>query len=129
MSNISLAVIYIIYVIIAILFEVIMVVGLPVILLSEPYVNHWINFSRIKPILDQFQGCYRDKCRWFAGVYLLSRQAILIIMVISFVHYYIALYLLTLLCIIIALLYHHVQPYKVVLSTNLMDLFFICWCW
>ena len=129
MPNISLVVIYIIYVIIAILFEVIMVVGLPVILLSEPYVSHWINFTKIKPILDQFQGCYRDKYQWFAGVYLLSRQVILIIMIISFVHYYIALYLFTLLCIIIALLHHHVQPYKVVLSTNLMDLFFICWCW
>ena len=88
------------------------IVGLPVILLFEPYVNRWINFARIKPILDQFQGCYRDKCRWFAGVYLLSRQAILIIMVINFVHYYIALYLLTSLCVIIALLHHHVQPYK-----------------
>ena len=89
-----------------------MVVSLPVILLSEPYVNRWINFTNIKLILDQSQGCYRDKCRWFVGVYLLSRQVILIIMVISFVHYYIALYLLTLLCIIIALLHHHVQPYK-----------------
>ena len=103
---------HIIYVIIAILFELVMVIGLPVILLFEPYINRWINFTRIKPILDQFQGCYRDKCRWFAGVYLLSRQVILIIMVISFVHYYIALYLLTLLCVIIALLHHHIQPYK-----------------
>ena len=53
---------HIIYVIIAILFELVIVVGLPVILLFEPYVNRWINFTRIKPILDQFQGCYRDKC-------------------------------------------------------------------
>ena len=103
---------HIIYTIIAILFELVIVVGLPVILLFEPYVNRWINFTRIKPILDQFQGCYRDKCRWLAGVYLLSRQVILIIMVINFVHYYIALYLLTLLCVIIALLHYHVQPYK-----------------
>ena len=63
---------HIIYVIIAILFELVIVVGLPVILLIEPYVNRWINFTRIKPILDQFQGCYKDKCRWFAGVYLLT---------------------------------------------------------
>ena len=87
-------------------------VGLPVILLLEPYVNRWINFTRIKPILDQFQGCYRDKCRWFASVYLLSRQVILIIMVINFINYSIALYLITLLCVIISLLHHHVQPYK-----------------
>ena len=41
--------------IIAIVFELVIVVGLPVILLFEPYVNRWINFTRIKPILDQFQ--------------------------------------------------------------------------
>ena len=90
----------------------VMVVGLPVILLFEPYVNRWINFTRIKPILDQFQGCYRDKCRWFAGVYLLSRQIILIIVVINFANNYLALYLLTSLCVIIALLHYHVRPYK-----------------
>ena len=103
---------HIIYVIIAILFEMVMVVGLPVILLFEPYVNRWINFTRIKPILDQFQGCYRDKCRWFAGVYLLSRQIILIIVVINFANNYIVLYLLTSLCVFIALLHYHVRPYK-----------------
>ena len=103
---------HIIYVIIAILFEMVIVVGLPVILLFEPYVNRWINFTRIKPMLDQFQGCYRDNCRWFASVYLLSRQMILIIMVINFANYYIALYLLTILCVIIALLHYHIQPYK-----------------
>ena len=103
---------HIIYVIIAILFELVIVVGLPVLLLFEPYINRWINFTRIKPILDQFQGCYKDKCRWFAGVYLLTRQAILIILVINFADYYIALYLLISVCLIIALLHHHFQPYK-----------------
>ena len=33
-------------------------------------------------------------------------------MVINFANYNIALYLLTLLCVIISLLHHHVQPYK-----------------
>ena len=103
---------HIIYVIIAILFELVIVVGLPIILLFEPYVNCCINFTRIKPILDQFQGCYRDKCRWFAAVYLLSRQAILIIMTINFVNGYTAVYLLITVCLIIALLHYHVQPYK-----------------
>ena len=103
---------HIIYVIIAILFELVMVVGLPIILLFEPYVNRWINFTRIKPILDQFQGCYRDECRWFAAVYLLSRQVILIITVINFVNYQMALYLLITVCLIVALLHYHVQPYK-----------------
>ena len=115
---------HIIYVIIAILFELVIVVGLPIILLFEPYVNRCINFTRIKPILDQFQGCYRDKCRWFAAVYLLSRQAILIIMTIHFANGYTAVYLLITVCLIIALLHYHVQPYKSTALTDMMDLFF-----
>ena len=103
---------HIIYVFTALLFELVIVVGLPVLLLFEPYINRWINFTRIKPILDQFQGCYKDKCRWFAGVYLLTRQAVLIILVINFADYYIALYLLISVCLIVALLHHYFQPYK-----------------
>ncbi|XP_065910756.1 uncharacterized protein [Dysidea avara] len=112
---------HILYFIIAMLYELAIVVGLPILLLSEPFVNHKINFTRInlcctklnlKPLLDQFQGCYKDKYRWFAGVYLISRQAILVIVVINFSDYYTELYLLMTISVIAALLHHFVQPYK-----------------
>ena len=32
------------------------------------------NLTRIKPILDEYQSCYKDKYRWFAGYYLAARQ-------------------------------------------------------
>ena len=37
------------------------VIGFPLLLLLEPFLNSKINFFRIKPLLDQFQGCYKDK--------------------------------------------------------------------
>ena len=34
-------------------------------------------FIKLKPFFDSFQGCYRDKLRFFSGVYFVSRIAIL----------------------------------------------------
>ena len=31
---------------------------------------------RLKPILDEFQACYRPECRWFVGFYFLARQLV-----------------------------------------------------
>ena len=48
------------YVIVAVLCLLLIVIGLPLLLLLEPYLNGKINFTRIKPLLDHFQGCYKD---------------------------------------------------------------------
>ena len=71
-------------------------------------------FMRIdmQPILNQFQGCYKDNCRWFAAVYLICRQVILIIVVIDFSDYYIELYLLIIICLITTTLHYSVEPYQ-----------------
>lgn len=34
-------------------------------------------FIKLKPFLDSFQGCYRDKLRFYSGFYFVSRVAIL----------------------------------------------------
>ena len=57
------------------------VIGLPLLLLLEPFLNHKINFSKIKPILDQFQGCYKDKYRCLAAYYMICRAVIMVIIV------------------------------------------------
>jgi len=67
------------YFIIATLFSLIIVIGFPLLLLLEPFLNHKINFSRIKPLLDQFQGCYKDKCHSFAAFYMTCRVVIILI--------------------------------------------------
>ena len=112
---------HIAYFIIAVLFEIIIGVGLPLLLLLEPFLNRKINFTNInlrctriklKPLLDQFQGCYKDRFRWVAGVYLLGRQVILIITVIDFANEYITQYLLMIVFVTIAILHFILQPYK-----------------
>ena len=127
---------HIFYFIIALVYELVIVIGLPLLLLLEPFINRWINFSdmkiiciriRLKPILDQFQGCYKDNRRWFAAVYLICRQAILVILIINFSDVYVELYLLLIVCLVTALLHHIAQPYnnKIFSVLNQFDAFIL----
>ena len=112
---------HIVYFLVALIYGLVIVVGLPFLLI----LSHWtmqvkLKFVRIdmKPIMDQFQGCYKDNCRWFSAVYLVCRLVILIIVVIDFSDYYIELYLLIIVCLFTAILHHTVQPYeKSILNT------------
>ena len=81
----------------------------PVLLLMYPLVNRAITYfgledykvfsvvfnissmNRLKPLLDSFQGCFKDNLRFFAGIYFLYRWVLLLIHLITvgFVSYYI----------------------------------------
>ena len=69
------------YFIVSLLCTLVIVIGLPVLLLLEPFLNHKINFTSIKPLLDQFQGCYKDKYRCFAAYYMICRLIIISIII------------------------------------------------
>ena len=103
---------HLVYAIVAILCEVIIVIGLPLFLLLEPFLRERVNLVRIKPLLGQFQGCYKDEYRWFAAYYLICRQVIILIVYVGNGDYYNMLYYLQTACIIIAMIHGWVQPYK-----------------
>ena len=107
---------------VAIVSELIVGIGLPLLLLLEPFVNSKINFVKIKPLLDEFQDCYKDKrkYRWFASYYLICRQVILLIVFIGNSNYNEMLFFLQITCIIIATIHMWVQPYKSA-SLNIFD--------
>ena len=69
------------YFIVAVLCTLVIVIGLPLLLLLEPFLNKKINFTRMKPLLDQFQGCYKDKYRCFAAYYMICRLVIIVIII------------------------------------------------
>ena len=101
-----------VYGIVAVLCELVVGIGLPMLLLLEPFLNRKINFIRIKPLLDQFQGCYKDKYRWFASYYLICRQVIFLIMYLFNSNYYNMLFYLQTACLIIAMIHLSIQPYQ-----------------
>ena len=71
----------------------------------------WVPFSKLKPLLDTFQGCYKDHCRFFAGLYFMYRVAILAAYAFSTT---INSYYVTAEVLIIGILGFHsaVQPYE-----------------
>ena len=100
------------YGLVAVLCELVVVVGLSLLLLLEPVLSRRINFIRIKPLLDQFQGCYKDKYRWFAAYYLICRQAIFLVVYSFNSDYYNMLFYLQTACVLIALIHMWFQPYR-----------------
>ena len=99
------------YGIVAIIFTLLIVIGLPLLLLLEPFLNGKINFIRIKPLLDQFQGCYKDKYRWFAAYYMICRLIIITIIIADISEVFISRYLLITATTIMALIHLLVRPY------------------
>ena len=107
------------YGLIAILCTITVVIGLPLLLLLEPFINHKINFTKIKPILDQFQGCYKDKYRWFAAYYMICRLVIISIIIVFTSNDYTAQYLLITVCAVIVLVHLMIKPY----NSNILNIF------
>ena len=99
------------YGIISFLCIIFIVIGVPLVLIVEPFLNHKINFARIKPLLDQFQGCYKNKYRWFAGYYMICRIVIIVITIIFSSNYFTSRYLLITICAAVALIHLSVRPY------------------
>ena len=66
---------------------------------------------RFVPFLDSFQGCYRDNCRYFAGLYFVYRLAFAFIF--AFINTLITVYMcLEVILIGILVLHAIVQPYE-----------------
>ena len=100
------------YGIVALLCIVFIVTGPPLLLTLEPFLNHKINFVKIKPLLDQFQGCYKDKYRCFAGYYMICRLVIIIIVITKSSNNFATSYMLIVVCGVIALIHLIIKPYN-----------------
>ena len=100
------------YSIISLLCIVSIVIGLPLLLTIHPFINHKINLIKIKPLLDQFQGCYKDKYRCFAGYYMICRLVIITIVIINSSNDFVAIYMLTFVSGVTALIHQTVKPYN-----------------
>ena len=73
------------------------------------FISHQLSISTTKPLIDSFQGCFKDDLRFFAGLYFLYRWIALIqIFIISFSAFYTAVEVLL---IVIFVLHTVCQPY------------------
>ena len=101
------------YVILAIVSTIAIVIFPPALLLLEPYLNRYINFVKVKPILDQFQGCYKDKYRSFAAYYMICRLVIITLIIANSSSDIVVIqYFLIIACLIIAVIHLIIRPYS-----------------
>ena len=108
------------YIVLAIIFTLAIVIGFPLLLLLEPFLNSKINFVKIKPLLDQFQGCYKDKYRCFAGYYMICRLVIILLIIVKIFDDVIIQYILVSFCALMQLIHVLVRPYVSAIN-NIFD--------
>ena len=100
------------YAIVALILTITIVIGFPLLLLLEPFLNSKINFIKIKPLLDQFQGCYKDEYRYFAGYYMICRLVIILLVIVKISDDdFTTQYLLISSCALMQLIHVLVRPY------------------
>ena len=101
------------YVIVAATFTAVIVIGFPLLLLFEPFLNSKINFIKIKPLLYQFQHCYKDKYHCFAGyyVYMVCRLAVILLAIVGIFDEFTTQFVLISTCAVMELIYVLVRPY------------------
>ena len=120
------------YALIALVFGLALVILPPAILLANavfvkvlpychcrnPRITNIILMTRFKPLFDSFQGCFRDSCRCFAGIYFLYRIGILLLHAVSIntMNFYIFLELSLIMLIAVHAI---VQPYEKQWHNNL----------
>ena len=116
------------FALVALFFEFFISLPTCVLLILAPCLSRKLNFVklRLKPIVDEFQACYRPECRWFAGFYFLARQLMFLA---SIIPHDLPQSNLTLqfLSAIILLVHTSFQPYKR-RWLNILDMIFLALC-
>ena len=114
---------HVLYGTIALLCELIIGIGLPLILIFQKYLIRYcnINFNSMMHITDQLMGCYKKEYRWFAAYYLICRQVLYGVS--NLMDYWLGFWstfgtpfekfmIILIICILIMAIHAMVQPYK-----------------
>ena len=116
--------------IIAVLIIGVLVIPFTLFLFVAPFLVRCINLTKIKPFLDEFQSCYKDKYRWMAGYYFLCRIILFLALTGSVAEREKFQYTAMILSIFVLIFHMLLQPYQdkwlnVIDSILLADLVFV----
>ena len=100
------------YATIALLCGLTVVIGLPLLLIVEPFLRKRVNFETFKPLLNQFQGSYKNKYQWFAAYYFVCRLTIMLIAYFGNTDHNDVVYYIQTVCVIIVMSLFCFHPYK-----------------
>jgi len=108
------------YATVALLCGLLITIGLPLLLIIEPFLKKNAIVKKFRPILNQFQASYKDKYQWFAAYYLLCRLVIMLIAYFGNSDYNNMVYYIQTACVIVVMNHICFQPYKKYLL-NILD--------
>ena len=108
------------YWLLALLVEVLLVVPFAVFMVIAPWTMKFIMSARVKHVVMEYQSCFQDGHRWFAGIYLIARQLLFLVTAISYTPEMKA-YLQQMVSASLLILMASVQPYNNWLF-NLVDI-------
>ena len=100
------------YATVALLCGLTVVIGLPLFLIVEPFLRKRVSFKKFRPLLNQFQGSYKDKYQWFAAYYFVCRLTIILIAYFGNSDYNDMVYYIQTACVIIIMSHVCFHPYK-----------------
>ena len=102
------------YAVVAIIAELFFTLPLCFLFLFAPIISRRVNLVkfRLKPIIDEFQACYKSRYRWYAGFYFIARQIIYLVHGIILGPFPHSNNVLTSVNIIVLLLHITIQPYS-----------------
>ena len=103
---------HLVYGIVALLCAVTIVIVPPSLLTVEPFLNQKVDFTKIKPFLNQFQDCYKDRHRCFAGYYMICRLLLNIIVTVNSSNDFVTKYMFVTVSGSIYLIHSTVKPYN-----------------
>ena len=118
------------YALIAILVLVVLVIPFMLLLFAAPFLMRFgVNLTKIKPILDEYQACYRDKWRWVASYYFMCCFIVFFISVFD-IGVYGNIYIMQIIFVFIFGIHTAIQPYEAswlnaVDAVFLLDLTFV----
>jgi len=99
------------YGVVAIIFEVVIGIGVPAIIVMEPLLRRNFNTVKLQGFLDETGNCYKNKCCWVAAYYLICRHVILLtVVVVAGDNNYDQLQIAF--CTVIATIHMWIKPYK-----------------
>ncbi len=89
-----------------------LVIPFTLLLVFAPVLTKCFNLNKIKPFLDEFQSCYKDKFRWMAGYYFVARFIYLVILTSPRYSPVVSQYIIQLLSFAILVIHMLLQPYE-----------------
>ena len=99
--------------IVAVAIEMFLIIPFTLFLFLSPFLVRCINFpNKLKPFLDEFQGCYKDNFRWMAAFYFFWRQVYLFLIILVNINESLTAYILQFTSMFVLVFHMLLRPYR-----------------